>query len=151
MAPITGLRADQPYREAAEVVLAVRTREVFSKAAGVLDTTDIERVHAMRVGTRRLRAALEVFGPCYRRRALRKVLRDVKLLADALGERRDRDVQIETLEQLAAEVGAAEQGVIAQVVEQLRDEQRAANKDLARALKRAQRSGLRKRLQRLGR
>ena len=35
--------------------------------SGVLDVGDIERVHDMRVATRRLRAALEIFGPCFPR------------------------------------------------------------------------------------
>ena len=46
----------------------------------------------MRVATRRLRAVLEIYEPCFPRKELRGVLRDVKALADALGERRDPDV-----------------------------------------------------------
>ena len=48
----------------------------------------------MRVATRRLRAALEVFEPCFPRKRHRKALKKVKALADALGERRDADVEI---------------------------------------------------------
>ena len=59
----------------------------------VLDLGDIEGVHAMRVASRRLRAALEVFGPCLPRKRGARALADVKALAGALGERRDRDVQ----------------------------------------------------------
>ena len=51
----------------------------------------------MRVATRRLRAALEVFGPASRPSRLKQVLAEVKALADALGERRDRDVAIAAL------------------------------------------------------
>ena len=68
--------------------------------SGVLDVDDIERVHDMRVATRRLRAALEIFGPCFPRQELKAALRQVKELADALGERRDRDVAIATLEDI---------------------------------------------------
>ena len=39
--------------------------ELAEHAEGVLDTGDIERVHDMRVATRRLRAALEIFEPCF--------------------------------------------------------------------------------------
>ena len=63
----------------------------------MLDLDDIERVHDMRVATRRLRAALEVFEPCFPRKRYREALKRVKALADALGERRDRDVAIEFL------------------------------------------------------
>ena len=41
----------------------VRAEELFEHADGVLDTDDIERVHDMRVATRRLRAVLEIFAP----------------------------------------------------------------------------------------
>ncbi len=51
----------------------------------------------MRVATRRLRAALEVFEPCFPRKRFARHLKRVKALADALGERRDRDVEIEFL------------------------------------------------------
>ena len=47
---------------------------------------------------RRLRAVLEIFAPCFRnKRVPGGVLRDVKRLADALGERRDPDVHIDAL------------------------------------------------------
>ena len=69
----------------------------------MLDLDDVERVHDMRVATRRLRAALEIFEPCFPRKRHRKALKQVKALADALGERRDRDVAIELLEGFAGE------------------------------------------------
>ena len=50
--------------------VVARTRAGALRARrGVLDTSDIERVHDMRVATRRLRAALEVFAPSSRGRA----------------------------------------------------------------------------------
>ena len=60
----------------------------------------------MRVATRRLRAALEVFEPCFPKKAHAAVLSEVKELADALGERRDRDVTIGALESFADELTA---------------------------------------------
>jgi CHAD domain-containing protein len=71
--------------------------ELFAHSENGLDTGDIERVHAMRVATRRLRAVLEIFSPCFRAPSTRAGLRDVRALADALGERRDPDVQLEAL------------------------------------------------------
>ena len=98
---IPGLHAELSYREAAASTVAVRTQELFDHAEGVLDTSDIERVHDMRVATRRLRAVLEIYEPCFSRKALRDVLDDVKALADALGERRDPDVHLAQLEEFA--------------------------------------------------
>ncbi|MDX6643357.1 MAG: hypothetical protein QOD76_1319, partial [Solirubrobacteraceae bacterium] len=89
---IAGLQGQESFRAAAAKVVAARADELFEQADGVLDTHDIERVHDMRVASRRLRAVLEIFGPCFPKELHRGVLHDVKALADALGERRDPDV-----------------------------------------------------------
>jgi CHAD domain-containing protein len=128
---VPGLECDKSFEEAAARVVSVRAAEVFEHAGGVLDTTDPERVHDMRVATRRLRAALEVFAPCFPRKRHRRALKRVKRLADALGERRDRDVSIELLEELASETAAGEEPARAALVEGLRDEQWRANEELA--------------------
>ena len=52
------LRADEPFEVAGRRVVGARAEELFEHADGVLDTEDIERVHAMRVASRRLRAVL---------------------------------------------------------------------------------------------
>src|SRR5437762_2524292 len=62
---IEGLAAEDPYAAAGAKIVAVRSREVADHSHDVLDVTDIERVHDMRVATRRLRAALEIFEPCF--------------------------------------------------------------------------------------
>lgn len=111
-------------------MIEVRAAEVFEQAPGVLDLADVERVHDMRVATRRLRAALEVFEPCFPPKPRRKAVDRVKALADALGERRDRDVQIELLEDLAAELPEADRAAAAALVERLREEQARANDEL---------------------
>ena len=145
------LTAEQPYGVAAREIVAARADAVFAARHGVLDTADIERVHRMRVATRRLRAALEVFGPALDRRRGRRALREVKALADALGERRDRDVALERLGALAGEVGGAERHAVELLVEELYREQREANIVLDAALRHAKRSRLRARLRRLAR
>jgi len=143
--------AEQAYGEAAAEVLAERAEAMFGKRRGVLDTADIEGVHGMRVATRRLRAALEVFGPCLDRERGRQALSDVKALAAALGERRDRDVQLERLERLREHTDGAERHAVELLGEELRNEQARANRRLAKVLVRTKRERLRKRLQRLAR
>lgn len=128
---IPDLRADQPYAAVAARVVEVRASELAEHSAGVLDLADIERVHDMRVATRRLRAALEVFEPCFPRKRCKAVLREVKELADALGERRDRDVAIAELERFAAAADARDRPGVELLIERLRDEQRQANRELA--------------------
>jgi CHAD domain-containing protein len=128
--PIPDLSEDDPYGVAAAKIVAVRSRELADHASGVLDVSDIERVHDMRVATRRLRAALEVFEPCFPPKRFRAALREVKELADALGERRDRDVTIAALDEFAAAMGRADRAGISSLVERLRAEQAEANESL---------------------
>src|SRR3954462_10392649 len=123
-----------PLGEAARRVIAVRGGELFEHSEGVLDTSDIERVHDMRVATRRLRAALEVFRDAFPRDALKPVLRDVKALADALGERRDPDVQLEHFAQVRHELPDADRPGIDLLLDRLRADQARGNEDLAVAL-----------------
>lgn len=109
----------------------MRAAEVFEHSAGVLDMEDIEPLHDMRVATRRLRAALEVFEPCFPAKRRRKALKRVKALADALGERRDRDVSIESLLRFAESAPEGDREAIGALIEELRTEQRRANEELA--------------------
>jgi CHAD domain-containing protein len=129
--------------------VAVRTEEVFVHHEQALAVEDIEALHDMRVATRRLRAALEVFEPSFPRHSYRRVLRDVKRLADALGERRDRDVQIEWLERYAGERKGEERSAVMRLVGRLRAEQAAANEALAEVFEQVQSTDLQGRLQEL--
>jgi len=132
----------EPFAVAARRVVSVRAAELFDHAENVLDTGDIERVHDMRVTTRRLRAALEVFAEAFPKGQLRPVLRDVKRLADALGERRDPDVHIAEFTQLRAELAEADHPGVDLLLESLREEQARGNERLAAALERARESDL---------
>src|SRR2546425_12976934 len=88
----------------------------------------------MRVATRRLRAVLEIFGPCLPKRERRPALREVKALADALGGRRDADVAIAALEELADTLAAEDRIGVQSLVDSLRATQQQANERLAAAL-----------------
>jgi CHAD domain-containing protein len=127
---VPGFDCDEAFARAATRVVEVRAAEVFEHSEGVLDIGEIEHVHDMRVATRRLRAALEVFEPCFPAKRHRKTLKRVKALADALGERRDRDVAIEFLERFAEEAPESERAAVAALIDRLRDEQRQANEAL---------------------
>jgi CHAD domain-containing protein len=129
--------------------VSVRAGEVFEHAAGVLDTEDIERVHDMRVATRRLRAVLEVFAPAFDRDEHKAVLRDVKALADALGARRDPDVQLAALRQLQEVLSAPDRAGLAVFAGRVRNEQEEGNRTLAAALVQMREDDLEGRLRRL--
>jgi CHAD domain-containing protein len=147
--PIRGLSPDTRFRDAAAAAVSVRAQEVFSFGDAALDLSDIEGVHDMRVATRRLRAALEVFAACFPSKQHAAVLAEVKDLADRLGERRDPDVAIEELEALAQAFAPGDRPGIAGLVEELRTEQAAANETVARALAAVHENGLAGRLQEL--
>jgi CHAD domain-containing protein len=125
--PIEGLRSEDRYAAAAAKVVAVRAREVADHSRDVLDIADIERVHDMRVATRRLRAALEIFEPCFPTRQHKDALTEVKAVADALGERRDADVTIAALERFAEGLPAPDRPGVASLTAQIRSEQADAN------------------------
>lgn len=143
------LDCDEPFAVAAARAVEMRAAEVFEHAERVLDTGDIERVHDMRVATRRLRAALEICEPCFPRKRWRKALKQVKRLADALGERRDRDVTLEFLGEFAREAPAAERGELERLVDELRAEQEDANDALAPFVTEKRLKKLRRRLTKL--
>jgi CHAD domain-containing protein len=145
-ADVPGLEPGTPFALAAARAVRVRAEELFAHGDDVLDTQDIERVHDMRVATRRLRAVLEVFAACFPPELFKPALRDVKRLADALGARRDPDVQLDALGRVAGEVGEAERPGVEAFAVVVRAEQGAGNEELAAALQDARESDLRGRL-----
>jgi CHAD domain-containing protein len=147
--PIPDLSADVSYGNAAAKIVSVRAAELTEQAEGVLDTGDIERVHDMRVATRRLRAALEIFEPCFPARSYRRALDDVKRLADALGERRDRDVAIAALHAFNDQMPAPDRTGVASLIERYRGEQADANAGLAPLVEEPSLTSLRQSLEEL--
>ena len=143
------LDCERSFSRAAVRVVKVRSKEVFAHSEGVLDLGNVERVHDMRVATRRLRAALEVFEPCFPRKRQRKALEKVKALADALGERRDADVEIALLEGLVEETAEADRGALRDLIQELRVRQAEANEALAPYVATKRLRKLRRRLKKL--
>jgi CHAD domain-containing protein len=139
----------EPFAHAAARIVSTRADELFAHEEGVLDTSDIERVHDMRVASRRLRAVLEIFAPCFPKGDFKTVLRDVKALADALGERRDPDVHIEDLDGIAHQLQATQRRGMEALIERQRERQTAGNATLAAALEHARECDLHGRLKRL--
>jgi len=146
---VPGFDCDEPFAAAAARVVRVRAAEVFEHSEGVLDIGEIDHLHDMRVATRRLRAAREVFGECFPHKRFRKALKKVKALADALGERRDRDVAIEFLAEFAEAAPEAERPALTARIEALREEQRQANDYLVPYLEGKRLRKLQRRLEKL--
>jgi CHAD domain-containing protein len=144
--PIPGLVGDEPFQAAAARVVSVRGEEVWEHLGRALDIEDIEGVHDMRVATRRLRAVLEIFAPCFERERVRDVLRDVKRLADALGERRDPDVHIDALQAFSKALTPANRHGVRRLIEEQQARQSHGNEVLAAELERIEERGLHGRL-----
>ena len=73
----------------------------------------------------------------------------MKALADALGARRDRDVEIEFLERFAAEAEPGDREAVAALVAGLREEQARANEALGPFVAEERLAKLRRRLAKL--
>ena len=104
-----GVLADDHVAEAGRKVLRFHVARMVAREAGTRSGKDPEDLHAMRVATRRQRAAWRVFGEAFRAgrtRAHRGRLRDV---AARLGAVRDLDVLIEGADAYRADLPVAEQ------------------------------------------
>jgi CHAD domain-containing protein len=128
--PIGELSGKEPMGLGAARIVRVRTSELADHSREVLELGEVDHLHDMRVATRRLRAALEVFEPCFPGKAHASVLDAVKDLADALGERRDRDVAIVSLQEFSQGLAAPDRPGVRSLVETLRREQIEANEAL---------------------
>jgi CHAD domain-containing protein len=127
---------DAPFAEAASETVKVRGPELLEFLEGTLDGSDIEQLHSMRVASRRLRAALEVYEGCFDKKPHRRLLRLVKETADALSEARDLDVQIDYLTGYRAQVPAADRTGIDSLITLLKARRAEADSHLAPALRR---------------
>jgi CHAD domain-containing protein len=81
--------------EAGRKVMRFHFAEMLSHEAGTRSGEDIEELHDMRVATRRMRAAFEVFDGSFRSKALKPHLRGLRATGRALGHVRDLDVFME--------------------------------------------------------
>jgi CHAD domain-containing protein len=118
---VHGLRGDLRFDEAAGRVILTRWREMMSYRDGTLAGEDIEELHAMRVSSRRLRAAMDAFAEAFPRRPFRRRLKRVKEITDTLGDARDLDVAVEGLEAVLAEMEPEERPGIEGLIAEYRD------------------------------
>jgi CHAD domain-containing protein len=128
--------------QCAETVLKQRLEVMLSHAARVRLGADIEAVHDMRVASRRLRAAVSVFGEQFPSSAFVKFATEVRLVTRALGTARDLDVMIGSLEALANAQPTKRQAGIMALVAAKRTERRRQQKAVGAALVRLEKRDL---------
>jgi len=92
---------------AARKVVGQQLLKIRANAEGTLLDLDPEYLHDMRVGTRRLRSALRIFGPALGARRAESLRMELGWLARLLGEVRDLDVFIAGLHGQAERLGEA--------------------------------------------
>jgi CHAD domain-containing protein len=88
------IKLDRGYCVYGAGALAKRIIELRQEIDGVRSGKDIEYVHRMRVASRRLRAALPLFGECLSRKQFPVWEKQIKKITRALGTARDTDVQL---------------------------------------------------------
>jgi CHAD domain-containing protein len=112
--------------EFAHSVISQQYRRIIKQEKKVLADKDPENLHQMRVNTRRLRTALQVFDPAVE---LPKAAREdrVKTLAKILGKLRDLDVQTATLkDNYQPQLNSSEQKLLNQALGILHKQRRRA-------------------------
>jgi CHAD domain-containing protein len=82
---------------------------MIAREAGVRSGEDLEDVHAMRVATRRQRAAWRVFGAAFRQGRTKRYRSGLRDVASRLGAVRDLDVLLEAADHYRADLPATEQ------------------------------------------
>jgi CHAD domain-containing protein len=93
-----GLKADDAMAEAGRKILRFHFAHMLSHENGTRLGEDIEELHDMRVATRRMRAAFEIFKPFFKQKAVKNHLKGLRATGRALGHVRDLDVFMEKAE-----------------------------------------------------
>jgi CHAD domain-containing protein len=104
-----GVTADDHVAEAARKVLRFHLARMLAREAGTRAGKDNEELHAMRVATRRQRAAWRVFGDAFRRGRTKRYRSGLREIASRLGAVRDLDVLLDAADLYRADLPKGEQ------------------------------------------
>jgi CHAD domain-containing protein len=104
-----GVTADDHVAEAGRKVMRFHLARMLAREPGVRSGHDLEDVHAMRVATRRQRAAWRVFGSAFRPSRTRRYRTGLREVAARLGAVRDLDVLLEAADHYRADLATSEQ------------------------------------------
>jgi CHAD domain-containing protein len=129
-----GVLADDHIAEAGRKVLRFHLARMIAREEGTRSGKDAEELHAMRVATRRQRAAWRVFGDAFDPGRTARHRRRLRLVAADLGAVRDLDVLIEAIEAYQNKQAPAEAASLEPLVRQWRERRDAARDVLAREL-----------------
>jgi len=108
---------------------------------------DVEAIHDMRVGIRRLRVALGNFAVCLPKEDRRRLRASLEHLANALGDTRDLDVMIGALNSKQANKPEDERAAILAFIRRLRARRRRRHGQLASYLQSEEYAGFKREFQ----
>lgn len=129
----TEVSASMSVGEVAYAVMRSQFSTFLRHEPGTRIGEDSEELHDMRVASRRLRAAMQVFKDALPVRS--KKLRDeLKWIAGVLGEVRDLDVQLEQLEEWVSEADPEDRDPLGELREVLKERRMKERRAMLRAL-----------------
>ncbi len=139
MAKVTyDLPEDAAFKDAARKILLAQFRQMMDNAPGTRAGEDIEALHDMRVGSRRLRAALSVFAKVFPKSDYQMLDKQIGDITDALGAVRDLDVQLDYLRGVRDPLPPNEAYGLTRLIERQNKRRDKERKKLVKALDRLQ-------------
>ncbi|MCB2205191.1 CHAD domain-containing protein [bacterium] len=99
---LPGLQRFDSFSEAGRKVLRLHFEEMLAHGGSEALGEDIEIVHRMRVATRRMRSAFDVFDGAFTEKTVRRFRKPLKRTGKVLGSVRDLDVLLEHMRTYAA-------------------------------------------------
>ncbi|HEX2916572.1 MAG TPA: CHAD domain-containing protein [Chloroflexia bacterium] len=132
---VVPMSGDAPLAEAGRGFLYHQYHKLRKAEPVAREGSDPEGVHDMRVATRRLRAGLQILeGTVYRPKKAERFRRQLRALANALGDTRDTDVFIQHLEKYAENLSEAERAGLEPLFSQLHERRRHSGKAMLKTL-----------------
>jgi CHAD domain-containing protein len=120
--------------EAGRKILGYHFARMLTEEPAVRAGGDIEAIHDMRVATRRMRSALNLFRPFYDKATIKPLRRDLRAIARALGAVRDLDVFRLEAEQYAESLSPADRAAFQPLLDNWRQQENSARAPLIELL-----------------
>jgi exopolyphosphatase/pppGpp-phosphohydrolase len=139
--------SEETFAQAGQRMLRERVEKLLDWRDEVLKNEDVEAIHKMRVASRRLRATLDAFEPCCKRKRFMNAYRHVKEMADLLGTVRDTDVMLLGLREQYEEAATEEQPGVQWLIDRLSDYRQQRQLALETYFKKLDEAALRRRVE----
>src|SRR5260221_9304696 len=98
------ISADDPMSEAGRKIMAYYLSRLLHHERSVREGDHTEAIHDMRVASRRLRSALDIFGPYYKARAIKAIRKHLRRVGKTLGAVRDLEVVLAPAQRYAQDL-----------------------------------------------